>query len=179
MCNCGTETETTEHFFLRCPFFVTERQKLFNNVYDKHFSSQIWTRNLWQIFFYKDMIISMNVTTKKFLFIQLIMLNLLNVLNDHLLTNNYSEYISLLFYYLFLSAFFVFLLPLFSIVTFPPVETSIWPFITFLESLLPFQISSEDNKLCNSNNYSYKLVYYLFLQLAYEISMIFMCSTSP
>ena len=40
MCDCGTETKTTEHFFLRCPFFVTERQKLVNNVYDKHFSSQ-------------------------------------------------------------------------------------------------------------------------------------------
>ena len=40
MCVCGTETETSEHFFLRCPFFVTERQKLLNNVYDKHFSSQ-------------------------------------------------------------------------------------------------------------------------------------------
>ena len=40
MCDCGTETETTEHFFLRCPFFVTERQKLINNVYVKHFSSQ-------------------------------------------------------------------------------------------------------------------------------------------
>ena len=40
MCYCGTETETTEHFFLCCPFFVTERQKLLNNVYDKHFPSQ-------------------------------------------------------------------------------------------------------------------------------------------
>ena len=40
MCDCGRETETTEHFFLRCLFFVTERQKLLNNVYDKHFSSQ-------------------------------------------------------------------------------------------------------------------------------------------
>ena len=40
MCDCGTETETTEHFSLRCPFFVTEKQKFFNNVYDKHFSSQ-------------------------------------------------------------------------------------------------------------------------------------------
>ena len=40
MYDCGTETETTEHFFLRCPFFVTERQKLLNNVYDKHFSLQ-------------------------------------------------------------------------------------------------------------------------------------------
>ena len=41
MCDSGTETETTEHLFLRCPFFVTERQKLLNdNVYDKHFSLQ-------------------------------------------------------------------------------------------------------------------------------------------
>ena len=40
MCDSGTETETTEYFFLTCPFFVTERQKLLNNVYDKHFSSQ-------------------------------------------------------------------------------------------------------------------------------------------
>ena len=39
-CDSGTETDTTEYFFLTCPFFVTERQKLLNNVYDKHFSSQ-------------------------------------------------------------------------------------------------------------------------------------------
>ena len=40
MRDCGTETETTEHFFFRCPFFVNERQKLLKNVFDKHFSSQ-------------------------------------------------------------------------------------------------------------------------------------------
>ena len=28
ICISGTETETTEHFFLRCSFFVTEREKL-------------------------------------------------------------------------------------------------------------------------------------------------------
>ena len=39
MCDCGTETETTGHFF-RCLFFVTERQKVLNNIYDKHVSSQ-------------------------------------------------------------------------------------------------------------------------------------------
>ena len=48
------------------------------------------------------------------------------------------------------------------------------PFIIFLEVLLPFQISSEDNNSCNSNNYSYKLVNYLFLKLAWQVSMIFM-----
>ena len=40
MCDCVTKTETTEQLFLRCPFFVTERQKLLKNVYDKHFSWQ-------------------------------------------------------------------------------------------------------------------------------------------
>ena len=28
MCDCGAETETTSHFFLRCQFFAIERQKL-------------------------------------------------------------------------------------------------------------------------------------------------------
>ena len=27
MCGCGSETETTDHSFLRCPFFVINRQK--------------------------------------------------------------------------------------------------------------------------------------------------------
>ena len=35
MCDCGTEIETKEHFFLCCPFFIAERQKLLNNDYDK------------------------------------------------------------------------------------------------------------------------------------------------
>ena len=38
-CDCGTENKTIEHFFLHCPFFVTERQNLPNNVCGKHFSS--------------------------------------------------------------------------------------------------------------------------------------------
>ena len=40
MCNCGTETETTEHFFLCCLVFVTERQKHLVNIYSKNVSSQ-------------------------------------------------------------------------------------------------------------------------------------------
>ena len=27
MCDCGSKTETTDHFFLRCPFFAINRQK--------------------------------------------------------------------------------------------------------------------------------------------------------
>ena len=33
MCDCGAETKTTSHFFLRCQFFASERQKLRNGVY--------------------------------------------------------------------------------------------------------------------------------------------------
>ena len=33
MCDCGAETETTSHFFLRCQFFANERQKLRDDVY--------------------------------------------------------------------------------------------------------------------------------------------------
>ena len=40
MCDCGTETKTTEHLFLYCPSFETESQKLLNHACDKHFSSQ-------------------------------------------------------------------------------------------------------------------------------------------
>ena len=32
MCDCGSETETTDHFFLRCPFFTINRQKLLNDL---------------------------------------------------------------------------------------------------------------------------------------------------
>ena len=90
MCDCGTETETTEHFFQRCPFFVTERQKLLNNGYDKHFSSQNLNEESMIAFFYIDVISSMNMITKKFFFTQ------------------------------FCQPFFVFLLPFFSMLTFFP-----------------------------------------------------------
>ena len=32
MCDCGSETETTDHFFLRCPFYAIKRQKLLNEL---------------------------------------------------------------------------------------------------------------------------------------------------
>ena len=34
MCDCGSKTETTRHFFLRCPFFTKERQKLLNSLFE-------------------------------------------------------------------------------------------------------------------------------------------------
>ena len=33
MCDCGGETKTTSHFFLRCQFLANERQKLRDDVY--------------------------------------------------------------------------------------------------------------------------------------------------
>ena len=32
MRDCGSETETTDHFFLCCPFFAINRQKLLNEL---------------------------------------------------------------------------------------------------------------------------------------------------
>ena len=34
MCDCGSETETTRHFVLRCPFFSKQRQELLNSLFD-------------------------------------------------------------------------------------------------------------------------------------------------
>ena len=32
MCACGTEIKSTEHFFLRCHFYRTQRLELFENL---------------------------------------------------------------------------------------------------------------------------------------------------
>ena len=32
MSDCGSKTETTNHFFLYCPFFTVNRQKLLNDL---------------------------------------------------------------------------------------------------------------------------------------------------
>ena len=32
LCVTGSETETTNHYFLHCPFFAINRQKLFNDL---------------------------------------------------------------------------------------------------------------------------------------------------
>ena len=83
MCNCGTETETTEHFFLRCPVFLTERQKHLVNIYRKYFSSQnLNEESMIDILLYGcDKFNERH--EKKFFFIPLIILNPLNVLKGH------------------------------------------------------------------------------------------------
>ena len=32
LCNCGQDTESTTHFFLRCPFFINERRTLLSTI---------------------------------------------------------------------------------------------------------------------------------------------------
>ena len=38
MCDCGSETEKTDQFFLRYPFFAENRQKLLNSLFKKDVS---------------------------------------------------------------------------------------------------------------------------------------------
>ena len=102
----------------------------------------------------------MNFTTNKFFFIQLIIVNLLKVLKDHKLATAYSKFILLVLLFNFVNLF------LFSYYHFFPNLNECLTFRNLLELLLLFQISSENNKLCNSNNYTYKLVNYFFLKLA-------------
>ena len=40
MCDCRSETETTDHFFLRCPLFTLNRQKLLNGLFKIDLSSR-------------------------------------------------------------------------------------------------------------------------------------------
>ena len=105
--------------FLALPLFCDWKTKTSWYVYDKHFSSQNLNKES-MIDILMGVISSMNVTTKKFYFIQLIILDLLNVLKDHLLTTAYSKFILiLLLLFNFVNLFF-FLLPSFSILTFFP-----------------------------------------------------------
>ena len=81
-CDCGKETKTAEHFFLRCLFFVTERQMLLKNVSDKHFSSQNLNKE-----FRLDILLyvydKFNERGNKEILLHKIILTLLNVLENH------------------------------------------------------------------------------------------------
>ena len=72
----GKDTETTEHFFLSYPFFVTERQQLLNNLYERHLSLKRSNEKS-----VTDLISSINMKTNKF-FIQLIISNLLDAFEN-------------------------------------------------------------------------------------------------
>ena len=92
LCDCGCETETTDHFFLRCPFFTINRQKLFKGLLKLDLS----LRNL------KDEllldIILRTLLSRKYFFIQLVLSNIPSALKDHCLTTNLL--LLLLFYFL-------------------------------------------------------------------------------
>ena len=52
MCDCASEIETIDHFFLRCPFFAENRRKLQNNLFTidvslKNLNDKILVGILW------------------------------------------------------------------------------------------------------------------------------------
>ena len=38
LCDCGSETEATDHFFFHCSIFAENRQKLLNSLFKRDFS---------------------------------------------------------------------------------------------------------------------------------------------
>ena len=69
---------------------------------------------------------STNITSKKFFFIKLILLNLLNFLRDHLFPTAYSKFILLLFLLCnFLNFFWFYYYHVLAYLLFTPIETSV------------------------------------------------------
>ena len=84
MCACGTEIETTEHFFLRSQFYSTQRLELLERLKkaDSNFSNvneKDWVKTL----LYGSQTNDSKCANKKFLDLQSPTLNLLLVLTDH------------------------------------------------------------------------------------------------
>ena len=84
MCDCGSETEATDHFFLRCPFFAENRQKLLNSL----FKIDVFLKNLndgtlSQTFFYLILTSIKTLSIRRYSFIQLTSLKLPNALKGH------------------------------------------------------------------------------------------------
>ena len=89
MCDCGAETETISHFFLRSQFFANERQKLHDNVYRIDAS----VKNLNEEFLIdvlldgSDRYNDSKILKYKYFSIKSAIFNLANVLKDFLLTS--------------------------------------------------------------------------------------------
>ena len=102
MCDCGSETETTDHFFLRCLFLAINRQKLLNDLLKidpplRNLKDEL----LLDIILYGLTSIR-TLLTRKYFFIQLVLSNIPSALKEHYLTTNL---ILLLFLYFFLGNF--------------------------------------------------------------------------
>ena len=82
MCDCGSETKTTDHFFLRCPFFAENRQKLLNNLFKIDVSLKKLNDEIISFFYF----VLTNIKTrsiKRYFFIQIISLKLPSALKGH------------------------------------------------------------------------------------------------
>ena len=87
MCDCGTETETTSHFFLRCKFFANERQKLRNDVYRVDASTKnLNEESLSYVLLYGSDRFN-GSKNKKYFTIQSVIIKIPNVLKDLLFTS--------------------------------------------------------------------------------------------
>ena len=86
MCDCSSENETTNYFFLRSPFFAENRQKLLNGL----FKIDVSLKNLNDeilldiVLFGSDKY--KNTVNKKILVHTINFLKLPNALRDHCLT---------------------------------------------------------------------------------------------
>ena len=88
LCVTGSETEITDHYFLRCPFFPTKRQKLLNDLLKTDpFLRNLKDDSLLDIILYgsdkyKDTV------NKEIFFTQLILLKMPSASKDHFLTTS-------------------------------------------------------------------------------------------
>ena len=94
ICDRGSETETTDHFFLRCPFFVINRQKLLNGL----FKMDLSVRNLKEELLLDIILYGSakyrDTANKYILFHTISFIKTPNALKDHCLTTDL-----LLYYY--------------------------------------------------------------------------------
>ena len=98
MCDCGAETETTSHFFLRCQFFANERQKLRDDVYRIDASiKDLNEESPTDVLLYGSGRL-MRVKINKYFSIQSVLFKLPNILKDLLLTSaNFVQLLPLCF----------------------------------------------------------------------------------
>ena len=96
MYDCGGETETTSHFFLRCQFFANKRQKLRDDVYLIDDSvKNLNEEPLIDILLYSSDRLN---DSKKYFSIQSVIFKLPNVFKDLLLTRaNFVQLLPLCF----------------------------------------------------------------------------------
>ena len=97
ICDRGSETETTDHFFLRCPFFVINRQKLLNGL----FKIDLSVRNLKEELLLDIILYGSakyrDTANKYILFHTISFIKIPNALKDHCLTYFYIIIIIIFF----------------------------------------------------------------------------------